>query len=81
MHRYLHNYTYIVLVVVLVSFGFWSPLGFHADVLEPVRTAIFPVEPLFAVCKASRHASSTLGRVWTVKEGNVLVSNVLEPRL
>lgn len=51
----------------------------HADVLEPVRTAVVLVQPSLAVGESPGDAALALGRVGAVEEGNVLVPNVAEP--
>lgn len=56
-----------------------SPFGTQANILEPVWSAILPVEPGLAVCEAASDAALAFRRVWAVEEGNVLVSYILEP--
>jgi hypothetical protein len=51
----------------------------HTYELEPIRSAIFPVQPLFAVCQSSSYTASALWRVGTVEEGDVLVTDIPEP--
>jgi hypothetical protein len=53
----------------------------HANVLEPDRPAVVPVEPLLPVGEAARLAAAALGRVGAVEKGYVLVSNVAEPAM
>jgi hypothetical protein len=69
----------IVLLVVLLIIFLNSPFRTHTDVLEPIRTTILPVEPFLAISKAASDATSALWRVWTVEEGDMLVSDILEP--
>lgn len=56
-----------------------SSRSVHADVLEPVRPAIFPVQPRLALGEATGDTALTLGRVRAVEEWNMLVANVTEP--
>jgi hypothetical protein len=50
-----------------------------ANIFEPVGTAVFSVQPCLAIGKAAFDAATALWRIWAVEEGNVLVSDVLEP--
>ena len=50
-----------------------------ANVLEPVGSAVFPVQPCLAIGEAALDAATALWRVRAVEEWNVLVSDVLEP--
>lgn len=52
----------------------------HADVLEPVGSAVFPVEPGLAIGETAGNAALALGGVGTVEEGNVLIANIAEPK-
>ena len=52
----------------------------HADVLEPVGSAVFPVEPGLAIGETAGDATLALGRVGAVEEGNMLIANIAEPR-
>jgi hypothetical protein len=54
---------------------------FVAHVFEPVRSAVFAVQPSFAVGEAAFGATLTFGRVGTIEKGNVLVANVFEPAM
>jgi hypothetical protein len=56
-----------------------SSILVHADILEPVRTAVLLVQPGLAVGETARHASLALVRVGAVEEGDVLVSDIAEP--
>lgn len=51
----------------------------HAYELEPIWFAIFLIQPLFAVCKASSHAAFALRRVRAIEKWNVLITDVPEP--
>lgn len=51
----------------------------HADVLEPVGSAVFPVEPGLAIGETAGNAALALGRVGAVEEGNMLIANIAEP--
>jgi len=51
----------------------------HAYELEPIWPAIFLIQPLFAVCKASSYAAFALRRVRAIEEGNVLITDVPKP--
>lgn len=49
-----------VLVAVLLIIILNSPFRTHANVFEPIGTAIFPVKPLLTICEASGNATSAL---------------------
>jgi hypothetical protein len=50
-----------------------------ANIFEPVRSAVFSVQPCLAIGEAALDTATALWRVRAVEEGNVLVSDVLEP--
>lgn len=56
-----------------------SGRSIHADVLEPVRPTVFPVQPRLARSKLTGNTALALGRVGTVEEWNMLVADVTEP--
>ena len=68
-----------VLVAVLLIIILNSPFRTHANIFEPVRATIFPVEPLFSISESSSDAPPTLRRIWAVEEGDMLVTDILEP--
>ena len=49
------------------------------SVLEPVRPAVFLVQPGLAVSKATLNTALTFWRVGAVEEGDVLVTDIAEP--
>jgi hypothetical protein len=56
-----------------------GPFRTHANVLEPVGTTVFPVKPFLAISKATSDATPALWRVWAIEEGDMLVTDILEP--
>lgn len=68
-----------VLVAVLLIIILNSPFRTHANIFEPIGTAIFPIQPLFAISEASSNATPALWRIRAVEEGDMLVSDILEP--
>lgn len=55
------------------------PFRTHANVFEPVRTTVLPVEKFLAFSEAASNATPALWRVWTVEERNMLITDILEP--
>merc|ERR1712230_218171 len=51
----------------------WVPLVPH--VLEPVGPAVLLVQPGFAIREPSLDTAFALGTVWTIEEGDVLISD------
>lgn len=49
------------------------------DMLEPDWPAVVAMKPCLSVRQTARHAALALGRVGTVEEGDVLVSDIPEP--
>jgi hypothetical protein len=51
----------------------------HANIFEPQRSTVFPVQPLLTVCEPTSNTARTLWTVRAVEEGYVLISDVSEP--
>jgi hypothetical protein len=51
----------------------------HANVLEPIRSAILLHQPRLSVCEPSCHAAFAFRAVGTVEVGDMLIADVSEP--
>lgn len=50
-----------------------------ADILEPIRSAIFLVQESFSISKSASLAATAFRRIGAIKVWDVLVSDVAEP--
>lgn len=51
----------------------------HSDIFKPVGSAIFVMEECFTVSQPTRDTPTTLGRIGTIEERNVLITDIAEP--
>lgn len=52
----------------------------HTGIFEPVRPAVFSVEEWFTICQSAGDTALAFGRIGAVEEGNVLITNISEPK-
>ena len=57
------------------------PFLIHANILEPVRPAIFFEKESFAVGEPTRDTTFTLGRLGAVEVGYVLIAYITKPEM
>ena len=57
------------------------PFLIHANILEPVRPAIFFEKESFAVGEPTRDTTFTLGRLRAVEVGYVLIAYITKPEM